>query len=145
MARGRCGLHLWLCGAPPLSFYVKPMSPQEFQSRVRKSRRVMLPLAVVVLLLIFTGPFGLFGILIPPFQAALRTCLHISQDSADLVCIGLMLFSPFIGLLGLLLLNRHYGLFCSSCGCWRMHIFFVQHVSRYGTCPKCKSRIVEPV
>jgi hypothetical protein len=71
-------------------------------------------------------------------------CLKILRDSADLACVGLMLFSPFVLLLVLLLLNRHYGLFCSRCGPRRMHVFFVQHVSKYGTCPKCKCRIVKP-
>lgn len=105
------------------------MSRQEFQSRVRASRRVLLPIGILVLILVFAGPFGLFGITIPPFQAALRACLGISRDTADLVCLGLMLFSPFVLLLLVLYINRHYGLFCPRCG--PRTPFFVNHVSKY--------------
>ena len=120
----------------------EPMSRQEFQSRVRASRRVLLPIGILVLILVFAGPFWLFGIIIPPFQAALRACLGISRDTADLVCFGLMRLSPFVLLLPVLYINRHYGLFCPRC-VPRTH-FFVNHVSKYGTCPKCKCQIIDP-
>ena len=104
---------------------------------------MLLPLCIVLLVLMIAGPFWLFGIIIPPFQAALCVILGISRDGADVICLCLMLFSPFLLLLLLFFLYRHYGLFCPKCGPWTHHRTFIRHVSKYGTCPKCKCQVLD--
>lgn len=119
-------------------------SPAEFQARVRASRRVVLPVLILWLLFIFAGPLGLFAVVAPPFEAALRAGVGISPDSADLIWLGLTFgVVPVVLLLGLLSLYRHYGLFCPECGPWSHYFNFVNYVRKHGTCPKCACRVVD--
>lgn len=119
------------------------MSHQEFQSRVRAYHRLLLPFAVVVFVLMFAGPFGLFGVIAPPFRVALRTWLGMSRNAADSVCLTLMFFCPVFLLLSTVFLVRRCGLFCPKCGPWTHHVFFIKHVTEHGTCPKCKCQIID--
>jgi hypothetical protein len=121
------------------------MTLAEFQSRVRATRRVLIPVGLLMLIVLLAAPLGIST---GAFTSVLCSWLGLAQRSAEVASLVLFIFLwtllPAVYLLLILYLNSRRGLFCPRCGPQIAYVNFVSYVSRHGLCPKCKSQILDP-
>jgi hypothetical protein len=121
------------------------MTLLEFQSRVRATRRVLIPVGLLMLIVLLAAPLGISS---GAFTSVLCSWLGLAQRSAEVASFVLFIFLwtflPAGYLLLILYINWRTGLFCPGCGPRTAHINFVSYVPRHGICPKCKCQIIDP-
>jgi hypothetical protein len=98
-----------------------------------------------MLIVLLASPLGISS---GAFTSVLISWLGLPQTNAEVAALVLFIFLwtflPAVYLLLILYLNGRRGLFCPRCGPQIASINFVSYVSRHGSCPKCKSQILDP-
>lgn len=111
------------------------ISAEDFRSRVKAVRRMLIPASTVALVLFLLPVIFLSS-------RALRLRTGISEDIASLSTLLNLIAIPLFIMICVRNVCWRCGVFCPRCGPRKVHANFINYVSHHGCCPKCKCRIL---